>query len=217
VKDSTRVATGLRHALGLAWSRDANAMFVVSHGRDQLDTFWPKLYTAKDNAELPAEEMHKLTPNLDGGWPYTYWDPIRNRRVMAPEYGGDRKAQPPKGKYADPMVAFPAHWAPNALTFYEGKQFPANYHGGAFIAFHGSWNRAPEPQRGYNVVFVPMQEGRVSGPWRVFADGFAGKPEIRSPREAVARPMGVAVAPDGSLYIADSVQGRIWRVRYAGK
>ena len=113
-----------------------------------------------------------------------------------------------------PVAAFPAHWAPNDMLIYEGSQFPSAYKDGAFIAFHGSWNRAPEPQGGYNVVFQPLADGKASGPFVVFADGFAGA--IKQPGQAAHRPTGLAVGPDGALYIADDQGGRIWRVTFQG-
>jgi len=113
-----------------------------------------------------------------------------------------------------PVAAFPAHWAPNDMLIYEGSQFPSAYKDGAFIAFHGSWNRAPEPQGGYNVVFQPLTDGKPSGPFVVFADGFAGA--IKQPGQAAHRPTGLAVGPDGALYIADDQGGRIWRVTFQG-
>ena len=110
---------------------------------------------------------------------------------------------------------FPGHWAPNDLLFYTGNQFPARYKNGAFVCFHGSWNRAPLKQGGYFVAFVPFgKDGKPSGKWEVFAEGFAGGPEIMSPNDAKARPMGLTQGADGSLYITDSVKGKIWRVMY---
>jgi glucose/arabinose dehydrogenase len=85
---------------------------------------------------------------------------------------------------------------------------------GAFIAFHGSWNRAPLPQEGFNVVFVPMQGGIPAGDWEVFADGF--RSAEGEGRDWSARPVGVAMAPDGSLYVADSNEGRLWRIVWRG-
>jgi glucose/arabinose dehydrogenase len=101
--------------------------------------------------------------------------------------------------------------------FYTGTQFPARYRNGAFIAFHGSWNRAPMPQDGYNVTFQPFAGGKASGKGEIFASGFAGKDPLMNPGEATYRADGVAQAPDGSLYISDSQKGRIWRVFYNGK
>lgn len=217
VADGTRYATGLRNAVALEWNSQADALFVVMHGRDQLDTLWPQLFTAEANAERVAEEMHVIRQGGNYGWPYTYFDVKRGIRMLGPEYGGDGKTPAEPGKYADPLVAFPAHWAPNDIIFYEGSAFPESYRGGAFIAFHGSWNRAPLPQAGYKVVFVPFKDGKPSGEWQVFADHFASDPlQDNSPANAERRPVGLAVAADGSLYITDSVNGRIWRVTYAG-
>ena len=88
------------------------------------------------------------------------------------------------------FAAFPAHWAPNDLKIYKGTQFPQSYRGGAFIAFHGSWNRSSGPQAGYNVVFQPIADGKASGKYTIFADGFAGKDGTSS---AQHRPTGLAV------------------------
>jgi len=92
-----------------------------------------------------------------------------------------------------PVAAFPAHWAPNDLALYHGDQFPERYRGGAFIAFHGSWNRAPFPQAGYNVVFQPFADGKPTGRYEVFADGFAGA--VKEPGRAAHRPAGLAATP----------------------
>ncbi|MEP7320090.1 MAG: c-type cytochrome, partial [Panacibacter sp.] len=115
-----------------------------------------------------------------------------------------------------PLMGFPGHWAPNDLLFYTGDQFPDRYKNGAFIAFHGSTIRAPYSQSGYFVGFVPFKDGKPSGPWEVFADGFAGEDTIINTSDAECRPMGLAMGPDGSLYISDSHKGRIWRVMYKG-
>lgn len=212
--DGRRFATGMRNAVAIEWNAGQNALYAVIHGRDALDTLFPALYNAVDNATRTAEEFHKITDGGDYGWPYTFYDNKLGKRMVAPEYGGDGKKTPEKGKYPDPLVAFPAHWAPNDLLFYSGKSFPAKYRDGAFIAFHGSWNRAPEPQAGYKVVFQPMKDGKPSGAYEVFADGFAGDLQDNNPRNARYRPVGLQVGPDGSLYIADSQKGRIWRVSY---
>jgi glucose/arabinose dehydrogenase len=111
-------------------------------------------------------------------------------------------------------MAFPAHIAPNDLLFYTGSMFPEKYKNGAFIAFHGSWNRAPLPQEGYYVVFVPFKGSIPSGKWEVFASGFAGVGEVKSPNDAKHRPCGLAQGPDGSLYVTDDVKGRVYRILY---
>ena len=216
-KDGTRYATGLRNSIALTWNGDVNALYLTMHGRDQLDTIFPKLYTAEDNAELVGEEFHRVVEGGNYGWPYTYFDTRLKARVVAPEYGGDGKRRAEKGKFIDPLLAFPAHWAPDDMLFYSGKNFPASYRGGAFIAFHGSWNRAPVPQAGYRVVFVPMRNGKPSGKWQTFADNFTGGGLLdNNPRNARARPVGLAVDAEGALVIVDSEKGRIWRVSYHG-
>jgi glucose/arabinose dehydrogenase len=216
-KDGTRYATGMRNTIALSWNTEANALYAVIHGRDQLDTIFPKLFTAQDNAERVAEEFHRIVEGANYGWPYAYFDLKRGYRVVAPEYGGDGKKRAQAGKYPDPLVAFPAHWAPNDILFYNGKNFPASYRGGAFIAFHGSWNRAPLPQAGYRVVFLPMTNGKPSGMWQTFADNFTGGPIAdNNPGKSRSRPIGLAVDAEGALYIVDSVKGRIWRITYRG-
>lgn len=212
--DGTRYVTGLRHAVALEWNRAANALYLVQHGRDQLSGLWPDLYTDKQSAELPAEEFHKIESGADLGWPYTYYDQFRKARMLAPEYGGDGKTVSDQGQA--PLYAFPGHWAPNALSFYRGDAFPEKYRGAALIAFHGSWNRAPEPQEGYRVQVLPMKDGKPAGPAEDFATGFAGEDPLGSPGDAAHRPTGLAEGPDGAVYIADSVKGRIWRVTYSG-
>ena len=134
--------------------------------------------------------------------------------VLAPEYGGDGKTIGVCASKIAPIAAFPAHWAPNAMVRYDKEQFPAHYRGGVFIAFHGSWDRAPYPQGGYNVVFQALDGDHASGQCEIFADGFAGA--VKSPAEAEHRPTGLAVGPDGSLYVSDDVRGRIYRIDYRG-
>ena len=175
---------------------------------------WSALYTAEQGANEPAEELVQLERGADFGWPYCYFDLSQQKLVLAPEYGGDGKAIGLCAGKRAPVAAFPAHWAPNDLAIYDGQQFPAPYRGGAFIAFHGSWNRAPSPQGGYNVVFQPLADGKPSGNYVVFADGFAGA--SKEPGRAAHRPSGLAVGPDGALYVSDDQRGRIWRIVFSG-
>lgn len=208
-----RFATGVRNGEGFAI--DGDHVYVTQHGRDQLSENWPKLYTPEQGAELPAEELLELREGADYGWPECYYDGAQKKRVLAPEYGGDGgRAVGVCAEKQGPLAAYPAHWGPNALALYRGAQFPAAYDGGFFIAFHGSWNRAPAPQGGYNVVFQPMAEGKPKGDHVVFADGFAGK--NKDPGGAAHRPSGLAVGPDGALYVSDDVGGRIWRIAFHG-
>ncbi len=211
---AARYATGIRNGEGFAFDA-AGRLFVTQHGRDQLSQNFRKLYTPEQNAGLPAEEIVELVRGGDYGWPECYFDGSQKRLVLAPEYGGDggKKVGVCAEKRA-PVASLPAHWAPNDLLIYLGKAFPAAYQGGAFVAFHGSWNRAPEPQGGYNVVFQPMKDGKASGDFIVFADGFAGA--VKEPGRAAFRPTGLAMGPDGALYISDDRHGRIWRVTYHG-
>jgi glucose/arabinose dehydrogenase len=209
-----RYATGMRQPYALAWHD--GSLYAVMHGRDQLDTLWPKFFNAKQNAELPSEEFLRVTDGANFGWPYCYHDWQQGKRFQNPEYGGDGKKEGDCAKYPAPVAAFPGHWAPGSLVFYTGSQFPAKYRGGAFVAFQGSWNRAPEPQAGYNVSFQPMKGGSTAGRYEVFADGFAGKKPLAQPDDARFRPSGLAQSSDGSMFISDEVKGRIWRVMYRG-
>ena len=157
--------------------------------------------------------MVELHQGGDYGWPYCYFDGYQQKLVLAPEYGGDGGKS--VGRCADkrpPVAAFPGHWAPNDLKIYKGTQFPESYRGGAFIAFHGSWNRSSGPQEGYNVVFQPLADGKASGPYIVFADGFRNGDGTGTEH----RPTGLAVGPDGALYVADDAAGRIWRIVFKG-
>jgi glucose/arabinose dehydrogenase/mono/diheme cytochrome c family protein len=209
-----RYATGIRNGEGFAIDA-AGHLFVTQHGRDQLHSNWPGLYKPEEEATLPAEELLLLKSGGDYGWPECYYDGMQKKLVLAPEYGGDGGKK--VGVCADklgPVAAFPAHWAPNGMVHYDKDQFPARYRNGVFVAFHGSWNRAPYPQGGYNVVFQPLDGDRSSGNCEIFADGFAGA--VKSPEGAEHRPSGLAVGPDGALYISDDVHGRIYRVVYHG-
>jgi glucose/arabinose dehydrogenase len=209
-----RYATGIRNGEGFAID-SAGRLFVTQHGRDQLHANFPDLYKPEEEATLPAEEVVQLKQGGDYGWPFCYFDQFQMKLVLAPEYGGDggKKIGECANKLA-PAAAFPAHWAPNAMVHYDKKEFPARYRDGVFIAFHGSWNRAPYPQQGYNVVFQPLENGHASAQCEIFADGFAGA--NKSPEGAAHRPSGLAVGPDGALYVSDDVRGRIYRIMYRG-
>lgn len=209
-----RYATGIRNAVALTWNSDVDRLYAVQHGRDDLHRYWPALYTEDQNLELPSEIFFDLNEGDDMGWPYCYYDHIQGKKLMNPEYGGDGTNAERCEKAKDPLMGFPGHWAPNDILIYKGDLFPEKYKHGAFIAFHGSWNRLGHEQQGYKVVFIPMKDGKPSGDWEVFADGFTGQPSITSPANAFFRPCGLAEGPDGSLYISDSQHGRVWRILY---
>jgi len=210
-----RFAAGIRNAEGFGLDTAGHRVFVTQHGRDQLHANWPDLYKPDEEATLPAEELLLLRQGGDYGWPECYYDGMQAKLVLAPEYGGDggKKLGVCAQKLA-PIAAFPAHWAPNGMVFYDRQQFPARYRNGVFIAFHGSWDRAPYPQQGYNVVFQPLAGAEANGKCEVFAEGFAGG--TKSPDKALHRPSGVAVGADGSLFVSDDVRGRIYRIAYRG-
>ena len=215
-RDGRRYATGIRSVVAMAWNRQVGQLYALQHGRDDLYRSWSQFYSRWQSAVLPSEEFFKVTDGFDGGWPYYYYDHMQGRKLLNPEYGGDGTKAAKGNELGQPLIGFPGHWAPNDLLFYDGDQFPERYRHGAFIAFHGSTIRMPYSQAGYFVAFVPLAAGAPSGPWEVFADGFAAVDPIVNTSNAAARPMGLAQGPDGSLYVSDSVKGRIWRVMFKG-
>jgi glucose/arabinose dehydrogenase len=214
--NGTHFATGFRNTEALRYNESVRALFGLPHGRDELHENWPEFFTEQDQADLPAEEFIRIDQGDDAGWPYCFYDGIRDIKVLAPEYGGDGDIVGPRCISKErPLLDFPGHWAPNDLLFYTGKQFPMQYRGGAFIAFHGGHDRAPLPNEGYNVVFVPFNGAMPSGNWSIFADGFTGG-GTPLPANAAHRPMGLAQGLDGSLFVTDDAGGRIWRISYRG-
>lgn len=211
---SLRYATGIRNAVALSWNSEVDKLFALQHGRDDLHRFWPDLYTEEQNLELPAEEFLEVEEGDDFGWPYCYWDQFKKKKLLSPEYGGDGETQGRCAEIKPPVYTFPGHWAPNGLLFYKGDMFPKRYKNGAFIAWHGSWNRLGHEQAGFNVVFLPMKNGIPTGAYEIFADGFKGLRPIKNTGDAKYRPCGLAEGPDGSLYVVDSQMGRVWRIMY---
>ncbi|WP_084523707.1 c-type cytochrome [Adhaeribacter aquaticus] len=216
-QDGHKFATGLRSVVGLTWNNQDNNLYAVVHGRDYLHNTWPDYFSAWQGAVLPSEVFVKLKDGADAGWPYHYYDQIQKKYFLNPEYGGDGKKQGDVSKLVEPTVGFPGHFAPNDIIFYTGNQFPERYKNGAFVAFHGSTSSAPFPQSGYFVGFIPFKNGAPAGPWEVFADGFAGVDTVVNTSNAKYRPMGLAMGPDGSLYVSDSEKGKIWRIMYKGE
>jgi glucose/arabinose dehydrogenase len=215
--DGEHYSTGIRNMSAMDW-RDGDALYGAMHGRDGTNKTWPELVSAAEDDAI-ADEMTRIVKNTDMGWPYTYWDGARKKRLVAPEYGGDGKSAPSEGSYAVPVVAFqPQRPAVLDMAFYSGSQFPAAWRGGAFIAMHGGGADGtvlPAGHGGYNVTFVPFDRSGKAGKPKVFAGGFAGPAAgDRNVKTAAYRPVGVAVGPDGALYVADSNKGRIWRISY---
>jgi glucose/arabinose dehydrogenase len=207
-----RVATETRNVNALAINPADGLLYGAQNGRDQLFENWPNLFDERDDALLPAEELFRIDDGKAYGWPYCYYDGIRNTKVLSPEYGGDGTIVGRCATRELPLADYPAHWAPLGMTFYTGGAFGNKYEGGLFIAFHGSRfdPRLQPAGPGYNVVFVNWQNGKPVGKFEVFADGFAGGNP--SPTGAAHRPVSVAEAPDGSLYISDDKGGWIYRV-----
>ena len=184
------IAEGLRNTVGLAFHPETGALWASQNERDRLGD------------DVPAEELNILSPGgvvEHFGWPYCY-----ENRIPNPEY-----ANPPRcGSTVPPALEMQAHSAPLGMVFYDGEQFPAEYRGDLFLAFHGSWNRS-EPT-GYKVVRVRVENGQPVS-YEDFAAGW-----LTSSGSVLGRPVAVEVGPDGSLYVSDDGAGRIWRVRWVG-
>ena len=212
-----RFASELRNMNALAINPADGKLYGAQNGRDQLFDNWSALgFTERDDALLPAEELFVIEQGKRYGWPYCYYDGVKKKKVLAPEYGGDGSIV---GRCADrelPIADYPAHWAPLGMTFYTGTQFPSRYQGGLFIAWHGSRfdPRLQPAGPGFVVTFTPWAAGKPSGKFETFADGFAGGNP--TPAGAAHRPVSVTQAVDGSLFISDDKGGWIWRVFYVG-
>ncbi len=214
--DGIRFATELRNMNALAINPFDSQLYGAQNGRDQLLENWPTLFDERDDARLPAEELFRIERGLAYGWPYCYYDGMTNRKVLAPEYGGDDRVVDGCATREQPIATYPAHWAPLSMLFYTGSQFPKQYQGGVFVAFHGSrFDTQLQPAGpGYVVTFSRWKQGEPVGRYQVFADGFAGGNP--TPTGAAHRAVGLAQAPDGSIYISDDKAGWIWRVFYVG-
>ncbi len=215
-KDGIHYATGIRSIVGMDWNTQDNALYVVVHGRDDMYRRNPHLYSMWESAIFPSEEFLKVEEGTNGGWPYYYFDHLTGKRYLNPEYLGSDLPFEGGDEYDQPLMGFPGHYAPNDLFFYTGDQFPDHYKHGAFVSSHGSTNRSPYPQAGYFFAFIPFEDGKPSGKWEVFADGFIGEEPLANVSDAPYRPMAIAMGPDGSLYLSETVQGKIWRVMFKG-
>ncbi len=211
-----RFATGIRSVVGMQWNDADQSLYAVGNGIDNFHTIFPKIYTAWQAAVLPSETLMRVKEGNNYGWPYAYYDHMLKKNVLQPGYGGDGKTVGRASAFEGPAFGFPGHWAPMDVLFYTGDLFPERYKNGAFVAFHGSTDRSPYPQAGYIVCFVSLIDGESTGAWEVFADGFTGVDTVINTSDAKYRPMGLAMGPDGSLYISDSEKGKIWRVVFKG-
>ncbi len=216
-EDGYKFATGIRSVVGMEWNLKDQSLYAIGNGIDNFHTIFPDIFTSWQAAVLPSEKLMKITDGSNYGWPYAYYDHMQKKNVLQPGYGGDSKIVGKASEYDMPSIGFPGHWAPMDVMFYHGDQFPERYNNGAFVAFHGSTDRAPYPMSGFIVCFAPFDEdGKATGEWEVFADGFAGVEIVKNTSDAVYRPMGLSTGPDGSIYISESNQGKIWRVMYKG-
>ena len=180
-------ATGLRNCAGLTIRPGSDDLWCVVNERDLLG----------DN--LPPDYATRVRANGFYGWPWYY---IGNHED--PRLRGQRPDL--AGEAIVPDVLIQPHSAPLQIAFYEGTQFPANYRGSAFVALHGSWNRARPT--GYKVIRLLFRDGKPTGEYEDFLTGFVG-----SDGKAWGRPVGVAVGKDGSLYVSEDASGTLWRVR----
>ena len=181
-------ASGMRNPVGMDWEPKSKVLWTVVNERDMLGD------------ELVPDYLTSVRDGAFYGWPYSYFGQNEEPR---------KKGQRPDlvVKAIKPDFALGAHVAALGLAFYNGKSFPARYHGGAFIGMHGSWNRSSLV--GYKVAFVPFLNGKPSGAMEDFLTGFLSYPKSN---DVYGRPVGVAVASDGSLLVADDGANIIWRV-----
>ena len=184
---STRVfASGLRNPVGLDWHPVTGTLHAVVNERDEL------------GSDLVPDYLTSVREGAFYGWPYSYWGQHVDTRM---------EPQNPAlvASAVEPDFALGSHVAPLGMAFYDGKLLPARYGNGAFIGLHGSWNR--DPLSGYKVVFVPFADGRPVEPLEDVLTGF-----VNAGGDARGRPVGIAVAKDGALLVADDVGNVVWRV-----
>ena len=185
----TVFASGLRNAVGLAVHPDSGALWATNNGRDFMGD------------DVPPDTVRIVEEGSDHGWPRCHAGD-----VVDPEFGSADAC----ADVVQPLAQIQAHSAPLGLAFYTGQQFPAEYQGDLFIAYHGSWNRSVPT--GYKVVRFPLDGSVPSGPLQDFATGWLSQEKD----EASGRPVGLAVGPDGSLFVSDDKGGFIYRITYVG-
>ena len=190
-KNERVFAYGIRNPVGLATHSKTGQLWTSVNERDGLgDNLVPDYITHVEEGGFY-------------GWPWYYLGPTQD-----PRHEG--KHPELKDKVIVPDVLLQSHMASLDLTFYDGDKFPAGYHHDGFAAEHGSWNRARRV--GYKVIRVPMKDGKSTGEYEDFLVGFVTKEG-----NVWGRPVGVAVAKDGSLMVTDDGSGTVWRVAYTGK
>jgi glucose/arabinose dehydrogenase len=189
-KNSRIFASGLRNAVGLGIEPLTGAVWVAVNERDELGD------------DLPPDYFTSIQDGGFYGWPYSYIGSNVDPRV---------KPQRPDlvTKAMIPDVLLGPHVAPLQFAFYTGKEFPEQYRGGAFIAEHGSWNRAA--RNGYQVAFVGFKDGKASADPVPFLTGLVPNP---GGKNVNGRPVGVTVTQDGALLVSDDGAGVIYRVSY---
>jgi glucose/arabinose dehydrogenase len=187
-KDEEIFATGLRNAVGIAFRPNTQELWATNNGRDRMGD------------DLPPETIYVVRQGDDAGWPRCHAG-----RIEDPDLGGPGSCD----GITVPAVEMQAHSAPLGLTFYTGQQFPEEYRGDLYVAFHGSWNRSVPT--GYKVVRIPMRDGKP-GPVQDFAAGW-----LRENGQKWGRPVDVLTGADGSLFVSDDGQGHIYRIFYAGE
>ena len=190
-KNARLYATGLRNPVGIALEPTTGQLYTSVNERDGLGD------------DLPPDYFTSVKDGGFYGWPYSYIGDNVDPRV---------NPQKPElvARAIIPDVLLGSHRAPLQFAFYTGKQFPESYRGGAFIAEHGSWNRST--RAGYQVVFVPFKNGKPSGDPQPFLTGLVPDP---TKGNVNGRPVGVTVAPDGSLLVSDDGAGVVYRVTAA--
>lgn len=184
-------ASGTRNPIGLHWFPGTDTLWAAVQERDALgDDLVPDYFTHIQQGGFY-------------GWPYAYIGPNEDPRNKG-------KAPDLVAKTIVPDVPLlPAHQAVLDFEFYTAKQFPGEYRGGAFLAMHGSWNRAQRV--GYKIAFIPFQNGKPSGPERDFLTGWMISPESR---DVWGRPVGLFILPDGSMLVSDDGGKKLWRITY---
>jgi glucose/arabinose dehydrogenase len=183
-------ASGLRNAVGLALHPASGELWATNNGRDLMGD------------DLPPDTLHIVREGVDYGWPRCHAGSVPD-----PQYG---EADACDG-VVQPVTPIQAHSAPLGLAFYTGDSFPADYWGDLFIAYHGSWNRSVPT--GYKVVRLPLDGGEQVGPLQDFVSGWLDE----ATGAASGRPVGLAVGPDGALYVSDDKGGFIYRISYESK